>query len=123
MATQTFAVVDVLREYAVALTVTRRTSKTTTDGHVAPNTAAVNGVTGHMQPLSPQEMRMLPEGENTVERWHVWSETLLQQGDLVSGDGGAPTVRIVSAEQWGIHGGFYHMQGVVTDDDLGISEA
>ena len=60
-------ILDTIREESVPLTVNRTTQETQERGHVIPGVTVIAGVEGHMQPLSPKEMRTVPEGMNTME--------------------------------------------------------
>lgn len=103
------AVSDVISRRAVALTVDRPNTETFDGGYGTQSFASVAGVTGTMQPLSPKELRQVPEGQNTLEWWHVWSLTETKVGDVVS-NGTSPNVKIVRMEYWA-EGAFWHGQG------------
>lgn len=106
------ATVDVILRRAIPLTVTRPTgAETVTDGYAVKATEAVENLTGFMAPLSPRELRYMPEGQNTLEWWNVWSASELKAGDVVS-DGSAPAVTLNRMEYWK-EGAFWHGHGVV----------
>ncbi len=50
-------ILDTIEEFSVPLTVSRTTRETIVRGHAVPGTVVVGGIEGHMQPLSPKEMR------------------------------------------------------------------
>ncbi len=72
-----------------------------------------------MQPMTAEELRNKPEGQNTWEWWNIWSLQELKTADQIS-DGFAPTVTVEKVELWKEgNPAFYHAQGVkVTDDDV-----
>jgi len=111
-------VLDTIRERAVALTVTRPTTETLERGRVTRVGASVVGVTGHMQPLSPKEMRLVPEGLNQLEWWNIWTLAEVKTGDLIT-DGTAPSVTALQLEYWN-EGPFWRVQGTVVTEDEGI---
>lgn len=107
-------VLDTIREFAVPLTVNRPTGEDRAAGFGGKTYTAITGVQGHMQPLSPRELRFVPEGENTLEWYHVWSLSEIKEDDLVT-DGTAPTVLIARLEYWK-EAGFWHGQGSKVTD-------
>lgn len=109
-------ILDTIREVSGPLTVTRATTELVDRGITIPGTVPVVGVEGHMQPLSPREMRMVPEGQNTLEWWHVWSLQAIVVDDQVT-DGSAPVVKVLRVEEWK-EAPFWHAQGVKVDDAL-----
>lgn len=109
-------ILDTIRDFQEALTVTRPTTETVVDGYVIPGTQSVVGVSGHMQPMSDKERRYVPEGMNTLEWWNVWTLSAIQEGDLVSDSSGSPVITIVKFKHWR-EGPFWHGQGVLVDDN------
>ena len=109
-------ILDTIREVSGPLTVTRATTEVVDRGIVVPGSVPVAGIEGHMQPLSPRELRMVPEGMNTLEWWHVWALQPLVVDDQVT-DGSAPVIRLLKIETWK-EAPFWHAQGTRVDDDL-----
>lgn len=109
-------VLDTIREFSEPLTVNRPDYKNTVDGYVSQTSLAVAGITGHMQPLSPRELRYVPEGDNTLEWWNVWTLAEIKLGDTITDSSGlVPTVTISKIELWK-EGPFWKGQGVIVDD-------
>ena len=109
-------ILDTIREHSVPLTVSRATDEVVQRGIVIPGTTAVLGIEGHMQPLSPREMRFVPEGENTLEWHHIWALSEIIEGDFIT-DGSAVVVRVARVESWK-EGPFWHGQGTKVVDAL-----
>ena len=109
-------ILDTIRDFAEPLTVSRASTETIERGHVIPGRVAVVGVEGHMQPLSPKEMRLVPEGMNTMEWHHIWTLSEIKEDDLIT-DGSAVLVKVIRLEHWK-EGPFWHGQGVKVDDAL-----
>lgn len=109
-------ILDTIREHSGPLTVSRTTEETVTRGIVIPGTVSVAGIEGHMQPLSPRELLLMPEGSRTQEWWHIWALQELLEDDFVT-DGTAVVVRVVKREFWK-EAPFWHVQGVKTNVDL-----
>lgn len=99
---------------AVPLTVSRPSGTTRQNGYGAKTLSSVAGVSGHMQPLSPREMRNVPEGQNELEWWHVWALQEIRPDDRIT-DGHAPTVVLQRVEAWK-EGPFWHGFGAVVTD-------
>ena len=109
-------ILDTIREYSVPLTVSRTDKETVQRGIVIPGTSVVSGIEGHMQPLSPRELRFVPEGMNTMQWHNIWTLSEILEDDYVT-DGTAVVVRVVTVEPWK-EGPFWHGQGVAVDDAL-----
>ena len=109
-------ILDTIREVSGPLTVVRTTKEVVERGITIPQGVPVAGIEGTMQPLSPREMRMVPEGTNTLEWWHIWALQPLVVDDLVT-DGFAPTVKVMKIENWK-EAPFWHAQGTKVDDNL-----
>jgi len=107
------ALTDLIAEYAVPVTVYRPGVTTTVDGYRtrAPDTVINTEV--HFQPMSPKELRNVPEGQNTLE-WYVgWSEIELKVKDKI--DMGGIAVTVQRREYWP-EGPFWKVQASnVTD--------
>ena len=109
-------VLDTIRDFAVPLSVTRLKNEDAVDGFVSLVTESIAGVTGHMQPLSPKELRYVPQGLNTLEWWNIWSLVEIFAQDQVT-DGTAPIVTVQKLESWK-EAPFWHTQGIVVTDDI-----
>lgn len=109
-------ILDTIREHSGPLTVNRTTQETLERGYAIPGTIVVVGIEGHMQPLSPKELRMVPDGMNTMEWHHIWALTEIKEDDLIT-DGSTVVVRVVNVEPWK-EAPFWHGQGVKVDDAL-----
>lgn len=109
-------VLDTIREFSVPLTVNRTTQETVERGYVIPGTVVASGIEGAMQPLSPKELRMVPEGMNTMEWHNIWTLQEIKEDDLVT-DGTAVVVRVMKVEYWK-EAPFWHGQGVKVDDEI-----
>lgn len=105
---------DVILRRAIALTLERPNEAAIVDGYVTPGLGAISAVVGHMQPLSPKEMRLVPEGQTHLEWWHVWSLSELKVDDIIS-DAGLQAVTVMRVEFWK-EGAFYHAQGTRLKD-------
>ncbi len=111
-------VLDTIRDESVLLTVNRLTGEVVTRSRVQRVLSGVVGVLGHMQPLSPKELRLVPPGLNTLEWWHIWALSELMESDEVT-DGTAPTVTVQKLESWK-EGPFWHAQATKVTDTAGI---
>ncbi len=109
-------VLDTIREHSTILTVSRATTEVVERGIVIPGRADVSDIEGHMQPLSPKEMRMVPEGMNTLAWYHIWALTEIVEDDLIT-DGSSLVVKVLKLEFWK-EGPFWHGQGVKVTDAL-----
>ena len=109
-------ILDTIREESVPLTVNRTTQETHERGYAIPGTTVIAGVEGHMQPLSPREMRTVPEGMGTQEWHHIWALQEIKVDDMVT-DGTAVVVKVIRVEFWK-EAPFWHGQGVKVDDAL-----
>ena len=108
---------DTIRDFSEPLTLVRPVEGVIVDGYVTPVTDTIVGITGHMQPLSPKEMRLVPEGQNRLEWWHIWSLSELKVDDIIT-DGTAIAVTVIRLESWK-EGTWWHAQGVrITDYTL-----
>ena len=94
------------------ITELRRTGGTSARGY-ATNTDVTSTIQATIQPLSPREMRNLPRGQSTKFASNVWSETELQERDLVTNPEGTQ-LTLQGVEFWR-EGPFYHATGVVED--------
>lgn len=108
-------VADVIRRNQRPLTLERLGAVAIAAGYAAEGTPTTSEIQGHTQPFSARELRNVPEGQNTLEWWHVWSETEIRVRDRVLFDGRAYTVQRV--EDWP-EGGFYHAWAVATTDQI-----
>ena len=109
-------ILDTIREHSGPLTINRTTQETVERGYVIPGTIVVAGVEGHMQPLSPKELRLVPEGMNTMEWHNIWALSEIRLDDLIT-DGTTLVVKVVKLESWK-EAPFWHGQGVKVDDAL-----
>ena len=100
---------DVISRRAIALTLQRPNEASIVGGYVTPGLGVISGILGQMQPLSPKELRFVPEGTNTLEWWHIWSLSELKENDIVS-DAGLQAVTVIRIEFWK-EGTFHHAQG------------
>lgn len=109
-------ILDTIRDFAEPLTVVRTDKETLERGYSVPGTTAVLGVEGHMQFLSPRELRLVPEAMNTQEWHNIWALSQIKVDDFVSDSTGI-VVRVVKLTHWK-EGPFWHGQGVKVDDAL-----
>jgi len=112
------SVIDVIRHYATDLTVLRPYAEKEVDGYVTKSTALVvppyPGARGHMQTYSPKELRNVPEGQNTLEWWHVWTLFEIKEDDRIT-DGVVPYITVERIEFWR-QGPLWHGHGVKITD-------
>lgn len=109
-----FDMTDLLQDFMVPVTLTRPISEAVSVGFVTEIKVPILGATGHMQPLSPRELRNVPEGQNTLEWWNVWSQSEIRVKDIVT-EPGKQTVVIQRVETW-VEGKFWHAQGTKVTD-------
>ena len=107
-------VLDTIRDYAEPLTVSRPDAEAETDGYVTVGSSPVAGVEGHMQPMSDKELRLVPEGMNTLEWWNIWTLQEIKERDRIN-DSASPVVQVQKLKHWK-EGPFWHAQGVNVDD-------
>lgn len=103
---------SVIRKNAVDLTLVRRV--VTHVGGYAKDTDTSSTVKGVIQPMSPKELRNVPEGQNTLEWRNVWSETELRNRDLIT-DPEGNQFTLQSVEFWR-EGIFYKATAVEAGD-------
>lgn len=96
------------------MTITRPSVETRDFGFGAKTTAGVSDIKGHMQPLSPKELRNLPPGQSHLEWFHIWTLTEIFVDDRIT-DGTAATVTVQRVEHWK-EGPFWHGHGVKVTD-------
>ena len=104
------AILSVIRAHLEDVTLVRRTAGTSSRGH-ATNTDAASTIKATIQPMTPKEMRNLPNGQDVIEANHIWSETELRERDLVTNPEG--TQFTVQGVEFWREGPFYHATGVV----------
>ena len=95
------------------VTVTRRAAGSRTKGLVTPGASSTLTVSASVQPITPRQAQMLPEGIRQSASFVVFSGTELKATDPLTGAVGdtisyrGRTWEIVSVEDWTQHGGFY----------------
>lgn len=109
-------VLDTIRDFAEPLTVLRTDRETLERGYAVPGTTAVLGVSGHMQFMSDRELRMVPEGMNTMEWYNIWALQQIKVDDFVNDSTGV-VVRVLKVKPWK-EGPFWHAQGVTVEDAI-----
>jgi len=109
------AIVDVIRKRVRTATLSRSAAAVITDGYAAPGAATTSEIDVHDQPLTPEEIRNLPPGQNATDWRNIWSETQLILRDRVTVGGKTYTVQ---RDEFWREGPFYHVQAVVTEDIL-----
>ncbi len=107
-------ILDTIREHSGPLTVSRAESETIQRGYTVPGAIVVSGIEGHIQPLSPKELRLTPAGMNEMEWHHIWALSEIKVDDLIT-DGTAPAVKVLKLEHWK-EAPYWHGQGVIVDD-------
>lgn len=80
-------ITKVIRKRAKAVTRLRPGATTTVNGYRTSAAPASDPIQAHIQPMSPKELRNVPEGQNTMEWVSVWSLFDLQENDKIV-DGG-----------------------------------
>lgn len=97
-------------DFARALTLRRPTGSFGNEGEFT-STYADSSIVGSVQPATPQELEMLPEGSTVRDVISVWSATEIRMGD---GNTAEPDVlvidgasfKVIKAEPWGAAGYF-----------------
>jgi len=84
---------DVIRRRGRNYTVSRPGSPTITDGYAVAGTPTAITVFAHVQPLSGEELRNLPPGQNATDWRIVWSIEELQLRDVITIDGDTYSVQ------------------------------
>lgn len=95
------AATDVIRRRGVTRTISRPGTATYTDGYAVPAAASTRQIFAHDQPLSGEELRQLPPGENSADYRRVWSIEEIDPLDRINLDG--TYYRIVRVEPWQDH--------------------
>ena len=107
------SVVDVIRRRLETATLTRRTGQTNTDGILSDTGQNITPIQAHVQQANSKDMESLPEGQRTQD-WRVaWSETALQDADLLTS--GSVTYKVMTVEFWD-QGPFYKAMATKVDD-------
>ena len=109
---------SVIRDNAVALTRTRRVATINAEGYGQDADTPV-AITGVMQPMSAKELKNVPEGQRTQEWRNIWSESELQNRDLIT-DPEGNQFTIQSAEYWR-EGTFYKATATRVSDNGAVS--
>lgn len=92
-------VTDVILHRELPLTVSRPGTETVANGYVTTGVASITGVKAHCQPMSDRELRNVPEGQNTLEWYNIWSRYELKVKDIVT-DGVIPSVVVQKVITW-----------------------
>lgn len=108
-------IVDVIRKRVRTATLERPGATVRTSGYAAEGVPTTSEIEAHVQPLSPQELRSLPPGQNGTDIRNVWSETELKRRDYITID--SKRMLIDSVEYWP-EGPFYRARAVITEDVL-----
>lgn len=87
--------IDVIKRHGRKLAVQTPKAKTITDGYAIDNGSTQRYVIGTIQPLSPKELRNMPEGQNAADWRNVWSVSELLLRDRVQIDSQWYTVQRV----------------------------
>src|SRR5215208_4450917 len=102
---------DVIRRRGDNIQISRPGSITVTDGYAIPAADSTVTVFGVVQPLSGEEIRNLPPGENSVDWRNVWATTEIRVRDRLTADGMLFTIQKI--EDWNAApGGFWKGQAV-----------
>lgn len=104
------AILSVIRAHLEDVPHVRRVAGTNPQGY-ATNVDTASTIKATIQPLTPREMKNLPKGQSTLFASNVWSETELQERDLVTNPEGVQ-LTLQGVEFWR-EGAFYHATGVV----------
>lgn len=107
------SVVDVIRRRYEDVTLTRRTGQTIASGIVSDTAQDVSVIQAHVQQANSSDMESLPEGQRTQDWRVVWSETTLQDADLLTID--AVVYKVMTVEFWD-QGPFYKAMATIVDD-------
>lgn len=109
-------VLDVIRRHQVTLTLERPGAVSIVDGFAVEGAPTQSQIQAAIQPMSPEELRNVPEGQNTLDWRNVWSQSELRVRDQVIQSGRNFTIQRV--EHWP-EGGFYKAQAVAVDEQAG----
>ena len=109
------AVVDAVRSRAKTLVLERPGVTVNIDGFATKAAPTVSTIEAHAQPLSPQEVRDLPAGQNSTDWRNIWSEEEIILSDVITSLGKKYTIKRVEYWEEGL---FYRAQGVKTEDNL-----
>lgn len=106
---------DVIRRRGGPITITRPVPLTVVDGYVlASGPAPTVTVIGTIQPLSGQELRNLPPGQNAIDWRSVWALSEIKLRDRITVDGQLFTIEHI--DDWAAAGGFWRGQAVRVKD-------
>jgi len=109
------AVVDAVRSRVKTLVLERPGATVNIDGFASKADPSTSTIAAHAQPLSPQEIRDLPAGQDATGWRNIWSEEQMFLSDVITSLGKKYTIKRV--EYWP-EGEFYRAQGVITEDNL-----
>lgn len=106
---------SVVKSRSVLTSVSRPGAATTADGYRRPGADTVITMYLYIQPMSLKELRNVPEGQNTLSWFNVWSVDPVLVKDKITYNGINYTVqRAIDRPE----GGFYRAQAVKVSDTL-----
>lgn len=85
-------------------------SKTVVDYEVSETNADIDNFIGVAQPITPQQLRIKPEGQRSWKWWTLWTKKRLKVDDVIK-DSTCRQYRVVEIEDWSDAGYFkYELQ-------------
>ena len=97
----------VIRRRQIDLQRVRPGAESITDGFVTRAAGTPETIKGHIQPLTPEELRHLPEGQDSRNTRKIWTYlTDLQENDEITDPLDGQTLIVQKVEFWR-EGGFY----------------
>jgi len=111
------AVVEVVRVRAKPCIRERPGATVRNEGYAAKGTPVPTDIQAHIQPLSAQEIRDLPPGQNAIDWRNIWSESDLALNDRITRATGGDTFTVKRTEYWE-EGQFYRAAAVIVRDTV-----
>ncbi len=109
---------EAIESEVVNVTLVRRTAGLNVRGYGTETVDSTTVIKAAIQPMGDRELRNMPEGQNTLEWWNLWSESELRVRDLVTGPQGVQlTIQKIKERHEGVY--FRASATRVTDSAIG----
>lgn len=105
---------DVVRRRGYDIIFTRPGAATIDNGYAIPGSPTTLTVRGTIQPLSGEEIRNLPPGQNSVDWRSVWCTSAVQMRDQLTIDGELFTIQQI--DDWAVDGSYFRARAVRVRD-------
>jgi len=107
------AIRTVLKKRVKPVTHKRPGVESTVNGFRVPAAAVISTIEAYVQPMSPKELRNVPEGQNTVAWYSIWALSEVRNKDVITWEGSDYTVQRATGRP---EGGFWRASAVHVND-------